>query len=419
MCCKFVLVLLALSTAANADEGHAAWKAVDFLISNFSFIPSMAFSAGDATGRRHSFVKGTKVTMTSEIIMASSSKFPAAVAIAGAVVDGYLSFDTKANEVFKWWTKDQSDVRSNVTLHHLLTFTSGMVSSDFADCGTKCLSLANASQYHPEQCAREIYEEFAYHGKGNTWVEPGTIWSYHSNHLQIAGAMAAKAAGVTVRGLIEKYLTTPLGMTSTFWLGYPNPHLAASMVTTGDDYDKLLQAVLTYKIAPKSVIDQMEEDAYRYYPGLQFSPYPKDVNLGFYGHYSMCTYFECVSQQWGPSCEAAGVHADPGAFGYWPLIDRSKGYYMQLVVFRPVSFPEDIMKKYHLTQDSLAALPGHCTSPLRFETGYFVEQALGKNASSSSEGHVAMADPDPLAFFCKLAEQYPPELSERTDSVIV
>jgi len=347
--------------------------------------------------------------MDTQIIMASSSKFPAAIAIAGAVVDGHLSFKTKANEVFPWWTKDASDVRSRVTLAHLLTFTSGMVSSDFADCGTKCLSLPNASQYDPEDCAREIYQEFAYHGKGNLWVEPGTMWSYHSNHLQVAGPMAAKAAGLTVERLIEKYLTTPLQMTKTLWFGYPNPHLAAAMVTTGNDYDKLLQAVLTYRIAPKEVIDQMELDAYRRYPGLQFSPYPKDTNLAFYGHYSMGTYFECVSQKWNEQCEKAGVHADPGAFGYWPLIDRSKGYYMQLVVYRPVSFPEDIMKKYGLTQDSLAALPGHCTSPLRFETGYFVEKALGKgNSSSRAQIASTASDPDPLAFFCKLAEDYPP-----------
>merc|ERR1712151_816593 len=86
----------------------------------------------------------------------------------------------------------------------------------------------------------------------------------------------------------------------------------------------------------------------------------------------------------------------------------SKDYYMQLVVFRPVTFPEDIMKQYGLTQDSLAALPGHCTSPLRFETGYFVEKALGVGNASKSLS-ASQADPDPLAYFCKLAEQYPPQ----------
>jgi len=179
-----------------------------------------------------------------------------------------------------------------------------------------------------------------------------------------------------------------------------------------------LQAVLTYKILPKAVIDQMEEDAYRRYPGLQFAPYPKDINLAFYGHYSMGTYFECVSQQWGPGCELAGVHADPGAFGYWPLVDRSKGYYMQLVVFRPVTFPDKIMKEYGLTQDTLAALPGHCTSPLRFETGYFVEKALGVS-NSSKELSAKQADPDPLAYFCKLAEQYPPQWPPSQASAVI
>jgi CubicO group peptidase (beta-lactamase class C family) len=419
---KCAFGLLAFTTAATAYD---YWDVVDGIIANFSFIPSMAFSAGDSTGRKHTFEKGAHVNMRTQMIMASSSKFPAAVAIAGAVNDGHLSFDTKASEVFPWWTKNPFDVRSRVTLAHLLTFTSGMISMDFADCGTKCLSLPNASQYNPEECAREIYEEFKHNGHDNHWVEPGTLWSYHSNHLQVAGPMAAKAAGLTVEALIEKYLTKPLGMTSTFWGGYPNPHLAASMITTGDDYDKLLQSILTYKILPKRIIDQMEEDAYRRYPRLKFAPFPKDTSLAFYGHYSMGTYFECISQKWNLLCELAGVHADPGAFGYWPLIDRSKGYYMQLVVFRPVNFPKEIMDKYKLTQDSLAALPGHCTSPLRFETGYFVEKALGKglfaadNSSSPRSLSSAQADPDPLAFFCELAKQYPPQQSQISNELLV
>jgi CubicO group peptidase (beta-lactamase class C family) len=400
-----------------ATVGHSTdWDVVDFLIQNFSFVPNMAFSAGDKTGRKHTMVKGN-FSMKKQIIMASSSKFPAGIAIAGAVVDGHLKFDTLANEVFPWWTTDETDVRSRVTLRHLLTFTSGMVSSDFADGGSKCINDMNDE---PEKCARKIYEEFAYQGMGNMWVEPGTIWSYHSNHLQIAGSMAAKATNLTVKAVLEKYLIHRLNMTDTFWYGYPNPHLAATMVTTGDDYDKLLQAVLRYEIAPKAIIDQMEEDAYRHYPGLNFSFYPKDTSLGYYGHYSMCTYFECVSQSWGPTCENAGVHADPGAFGYWPLIDRSKEYYMQLVVYRPVTFPDDIMKKYHIPADALAALPGHCVGPLRFETGFFVEQALFNNSNGNDfqrrfDASTA-TDPDPLAPLCKLAELYPPPVSESTGS---
>ena len=46
------------------------------------------------------------------------------------MVEGHLTFDTKANEVFPWWTKEDSDQRSMITLRHLLSFTSGFYWED-------------------------------------------------------------------------------------------------------------------------------------------------------------------------------------------------------------------------------------------------------------------------------------------------
>jgi hypothetical protein len=40
-------------------------------------------------------------------VLASSSKFPVALAIAGVVADGTLSFDTPIREVFDWWTQER------------------------------------------------------------------------------------------------------------------------------------------------------------------------------------------------------------------------------------------------------------------------------------------------------------------------
>ena len=180
--------------------------------------------------------------MRTQTLMASSSKFPAAVAIAGAVSRGYLSFETKACEVFEWWVSEPSDVRSRVTLQHLLTFTSGLVSSeDVGGCGVPCLGTENGTDYEPEACAREIYAQ-------GPWVaRPGALWSYHSLHLQLAGAMAAKAAGLSVQELLSEFLLEPLEMGATSWIGVKdgatlvpnprNPHLAVYMVSTGDDYD--------------------------------------------------------------------------------------------------------------------------------------------------------------------------------------
>ena len=92
--------------------------------------------------------------------------------------------------------------------------------------------------------------------------------------------------------------------------------------------------MLGYRGWSKAVLTEMEADAYTTYPALVAAKNVKDLGLKFYGHYSMCLYFECVAQPWSQACERAAVHADPGAFGYWPLINREKNYYLQLVVSR-------------------------------------------------------------------------------------
>jgi len=364
-----------------ADEN---WTHVDELISQYAFLPDVSFTAGTAAGRLHTFQKGA-LNMKTPVILASSSKFPAALAIAGAVADGHLSFDTRAYELLEWWSSAADDLRSGVTLRHLLTFTSGLVSTDFGGAGIACLDispLSNASKLSAESCARDIYEQ------GPWMVQPGTQWSYHSLHLQIAGVMAAKAAGLSVQQLLRKYLLDRLNMTSSHWIGNrrgvddPNPHLAAAFMSTGDDYDKLLRAVLSYSIATKEIIDEMEIDAYRAFPKLATANDPKDKGLLIYGHYSMCTYFECVNQPWSNACEKRGIHADPGALGYWPLIHRSKGYYMQLVVSKQVKLPPDVMKKYNVSKALVAALSAQCVAPLRFSLAVSVETALGLNASA-------------------------------------
>jgi CubicO group peptidase (beta-lactamase class C family) len=67
----------------------------------------MSFSVGNALGRQHTFEKG-KHKMSTRTVLASSSKLPVALAIAGVVADGILSFDTPAREVFDWWTQERN-----------------------------------------------------------------------------------------------------------------------------------------------------------------------------------------------------------------------------------------------------------------------------------------------------------------------
>jgi len=386
------LALAIASQALHLPCGAAAdlekdWAAVDAAIDAFKFLPDAAFSAGDLTGRRHTYAKG-RTTMQTRALMASSSKFPAVVAIGGVINEGLISFDTLASDVFDWWTTDPADLRSRVRLSHFLGFVSGMVSDDYANAGIACL---NHFWVQPEWCTRQIYD------KGPWTAEPNTTWSYHSLHLQVAGAMAAKAAKMSVQAMLEKYVLHRVGMNHSFWFGSPNPQLAGSLISTGDDYERLMLSVLNYEILPKSILEVMERDSLS--GGVKCAENAKDQQLvSTYGHYSMGLYFECVNQEWSDTCLRADIHADPGAFGYWPLIDRTKGWYMQIVTERHPTLSAELKKEYHLTDHDLAALPALCTYPLRFQVGEHVVKALGKHIS----GLPGPGRPNPLQFICDL-----------------
>lgn len=325
-----------VALAAGADT----WAKVEQFMQSFTNLTDcagcncagcqgFAFTAGDASGRKFTFEKGN-MTTSKVIAMASASKFPAALAIAGAVADGHLSFDTHAHEVFTWWSRDKSDPRSGVTLRHLLSFTSGFYWDDASSGNASCLSsLAGSLLWTPEACAHQIYEQAPFD------FAPGTTFAYNSFHLQIAAAMAAKAAHLTVQRLLHKYLIDKLGLKHTGWLLGQNPLLAAGMYTTANDYDALLHAYLAYKLVPKEVADQMEVD----YLAPPFASKVCDWCEGLtdsFGHYSMCNWYECLADDnatkfpFTQQCKMNKIHMDLGLFGYYPLIDRAKGMYMQI-----------------------------------------------------------------------------------------
>jgi len=260
------------------------------------------------------------------------------------VADNHLTFDTFAHEIFPWWSADPNDRRSGVTLRQLLSFTSGFYWPDASSGNVSCMAgVAGAVRYTPEECAQQIYRDAPFPFK------PGETWAYNSFHLQVAGAMAAKAAGLTVHGLLDKYLIHKLDLQHTGWLVGQNPLLAAGMFSTANDYDKILRSFLSYEVLPPPVAAQLEID-------YLSAPYSATVDrswcvglVSFFGHYSMANWFECIAcdtpecarnesdvdlsnqSSWlTPACRDARIHSDLGLFGYYPLIDRAKGIYMQI-----------------------------------------------------------------------------------------
>jgi|EP00927_Polykrikos_kofoidii_P075244 CubicO group peptidase (beta-lactamase class C family) len=202
----------------------------------------------------------------------SAGKWPATVAIAGVVHAGYMTWDTKASEVFDWWTKDAADPRSRVTLANMLNFVDGFVNIEgtfqFTNdpVAQRCLTPGFANFYTPEQCAQQIYETAHYAGveqdtymnATNPGAEPGTWFEYNSYHQQLALAMATKVTGMDARDLLKKYVLDPAGMKDSFWLGGSNPCLSGFLQSTTDDYDSFLRAHTGYKLIPKHIADRTE-----------------------------------------------------------------------------------------------------------------------------------------------------------------
>ncbi len=65
-------------------------------------------------------------------------------------------------------------------------------------------------------------------------------------------------------------------------------------MTTGNDFQRFLQAMHDYTLLPRSVVSEMEKD---------YSAYPvQPSGDGWFGHYCMGHWFECLGCETLASC---------------------------------------------------------------------------------------------------------------------
>mmetsp|Transcript_25915 Transcript_25915/g.41717 ORF Transcript_25915/g.41717 Transcript_25915/m.41717 type:complete len:406 (+) Transcript_25915:97-1314(+) len=311
---------------------NSVWKSLRSQLEAWPYTEDFAVEVGNEKGRLFLFEKGN-MTMNRKVMTASTSKWPIASMITAVVADGKIdSLDDKASKYLPWWTTDPKDSRSKVTLRMLLSFTSGFgggapgdkltiessVRGEDDDDGPKCMENVNGNFM---KCARQIYEKVKLQG------EPGKVFSYNSYHLQLAGAIAVAATKKNITQILSHYLFKSFNMSSTDCMdGASNPPLAVCLKTTGKDYGNFLHRILAHKVIPKSITNEMEKD---------YTPVPvMPAGPTLFGHYCFGHFYECFDSELGftEACRKANIHSDPGAFGYYPLVDRSNGYYMQVVV---------------------------------------------------------------------------------------
>ncbi len=308
-------------SGARATSSTAAWEALRAQLDNWAFTDAFALTVGNASGPLFAYTKGG-FTLRTRVETASTSKWPLALMMLGLVADNTIpSLDAPVASYTPWWTQAKTDPKARVTMRHLLSFTSGF--GDGApgkENGTKtCMDSATAS-FLP--CAKAVYRSTKLTGL------PGRTYTYNSVHLQLAGAVAMTASSLTIQQLLSKYLFHPYDMhlTSCEMPSAANPQLAICLNTTALDYEQFLLRTLRHDVLPKELVDESERDA---------TPFLSDYYT-LYGNYGFGHFLECFDSVDGftDECKAARVHADPGAFGFYPLIDRRLGYYMQIVAYQ-------------------------------------------------------------------------------------
>jgi len=173
--------------------------------------------------------------------VASTSKWITAAAAMSLVDDGLLTPDTRAVDLLPSYT-EAAGRHADITLHHLLTMTSGLAN----DGG--CWLYSESESLVPDGCAAftagpgtvlemlfqpEVLASSPYDGSlgayNVTSAPPGAApWSYSNWGMMLAGRLLEVAAGAAFEDLVAARVFGPAGMTTA---GF-----SASEMVASDDY---------------------------------------------------------------------------------------------------------------------------------------------------------------------------------------
>jgi D-alanyl-D-alanine carboxypeptidase len=147
--------------------------------------------------------------------LGSMNKMITSVAIAQLGEAGKLSYDDTIGEHLTDYPNE--DVASKVTIHHLLTHTSGLpdyFNDTFVDFSRE--------KY------RSVRDFFALFADKPLEFTPGATWSYSNSNFIVLGAIIEAVSGETYFDYVREHIYEPLGMTNTdaYEMDYDTPNLA-------------------------------------------------------------------------------------------------------------------------------------------------------------------------------------------------
>ncbi len=250
--------------------------------------------------------------LDTRIRIASASKWLSALLVARLVEQGRLRWSDTVGQYFP----DVEPAKRGITLEQMFSHTSGLPGGD-DDCMSNPL-------YTLATCAERILQQ-------PMIGEPGKVFSYGGNSMQVAGRIAELATGQSWDDLFITEMVTPLGLTATDFAtsstapGYVrnrNPRIAGGVRSTLEDYGRVVDMILadgcldsvellpcpaSRRMLSRATLDFMAKD--RTVGTVDVSRPPTSTGFG-YG----------LGQWIDPSSPL--IVSSPGAFGFTPWVDR-------------------------------------------------------------------------------------------------
>lgn len=263
-----------------------------------------------ADGRKFTFNFGASTPET-EYESASTSKMVTAVVILRMVQKGVLSLSDKPQMYIPEWPVTSDSPLYGMTLEHLLSFRSGLVSEP------RCVNQGSAVFV---DCVVNI----ANTNLGNGEV-PGAEFNYSGTHMQVAGLMAIRAAGKASWTEVFEEFKNETGQFLSGRYDLPsagNPRLAGGMHWTGAEYLAFLRALKEEKLLTKDMMKVFLADQTA--APVTIGNSPALSGIGEDWHYGLGYWHECKSAEF--NCESGNRISSPGAYGAYPFWDREHGY---------------------------------------------------------------------------------------------
>ncbi len=275
-------------------------------------VVNIRLMVGNGGGVVFSYEKGSFPADT-QYLLASASKLLSGATIFTLVEDGTLSLSDRPADIIPWWTNDPADARSQVTLEHLLSFTSGF---NDPPTDTSCITDGTTSL---GACAQEFYNI----GLGTA---PGDAFYYGPSHLQIAAHMAELATGMSWSQIFQTKIVDALSLSNNTVFALPsttNPRIAGGAQSTPADYAEVLRALLAGEL-----ITDMDMFTIDRTPNVVFGRRPGSIEaLGEDWHYGLGFWRQCDLAQWDNTCTNNIIISSGGAFGWTPWIDFQNNYF--------------------------------------------------------------------------------------------